>query len=306
MSEVTATRRLWTPWRARPAASARLRAPRFGKNFKIGLGAGIILAMTLTAIFAPLIAPYDPYQQSLAMRLKPPAWMEGGSTRNWLGTDTYGRDLLSRLIYGARLSILVGVASMLLSCVIGTTAGLVAGYKGGRVEQVIMRLADAQMAIPEILLAILMVAAIGGSATNLILVLGISRWMVYARVIFGLTRSLKQRPFVEAATLFGGSDRYIILHHILPQIIPVLTVVATLQVAQMVLQETALSYLGLGLPNPTATWGNILAEGSSRLFVAPWIADLAGVAIILLVWGINMFGNGLREHIDPQSRLAPR
>lgn len=281
------------------------RARLFGKVFKISLGTAIIIGVILTAVFAPLIAPYDPYQQSLSMRLKPPSWMEGGSNAHWLGTDTYGRDLLSRLIYGARLSILVGVSSMLFSCLLGCTAGLVAGYKGGRTEQVIMRFADAQMAFPEILLAILMVAAIGGSAVNLILVLGVSRWMVYARVVFSLTRTLKQRPFVEAATLFGGSDRYIILRHILPQLVPVLTVVATLQVAQMVLQETALSYLGLGLPSPTATWGNILAEGSSRLFVAPWIADLAGIAIILLVWGINMFGNGLREYIDPKSRLAP-
>jgi len=284
-----------------------LRRPRLpgrrvlGKRFRIGLGAAIVLGMVLVAVLAPLVAPYDPYLQSLSTRLRPPAWMEGGSARHLLGTDTYGRDLLSRLIYGSRLSILVGVASMLLSCALGSAAGLVAGYKGGRVEAVIMRLADAQMAFPDILLAILMVAAIGGSAVNLILVLGVSRWMIYARVVFGLTRTLSQRPYVEAATLYGGSDRYVVLRHILPQLVPVLTVVSTLQVAQMVLQETALSYLGLGLPAPTATWGNILSEGSSRLFVAPWIANLAGVAIILLVWGINMLGNGLREHVDPRS-----
>lgn len=279
-----------------------LRRPRiFGKNLRLGLGGTLVVGFVLVAILAPWIAPYDPYQQSLSMRLKPPAWMEGGSPRHWLGTDTYGRDLLSRLIYGSRLSILVGVASMLLSCLLGSAAGLVAGYKGGRVEQAIMRFADAQMAFPDILLAILMVAVLGGSAINLIIVLGISRWMIYARVVFGLTRTLTQRSYVEAATLFGGSDRYIVLRHILPQIMPVLTAVSTLQVAQMILQETALSYLGLGLPAPTATWGNILSEGSSRLFVAPWIANLAGLAIILLVWGINMLGNGLREHVDPRA-----
>ena len=268
-------------------------------RLKLTLGGTLVLLMVLVAIFGPWIAPYSPYQQSLAARLKPP-----GFPGHWLGTDTYGRDLLSRLIYGARLSILVGVSAMLLSCLLGSVAGLFAGFKGGRAEQVIMRLADAQMAFPDILLAILMVAALGGSAVNLILVLGISRWMIYARVLFGLARTLRERPYVEAAALYGGSDWYLIRRHILPQVLPVLGVVATLQVAQMVLQETALSYLGLGLPAPTATWGNILAEGSSRLFVAPWIADLAGLAIILLVSGINLVGTGLRDYADPKRRNA--
>ncbi|MFI5012018.1 MAG: ABC transporter permease [Hyphomicrobiales bacterium] len=283
-----------------------MRARWFGAKFKIALGGAIIVIALLIAVSAPLISPYDPYQQDLLERLKPPFWSQGGSSAHWLGTDNYGRDLASRLIYGSQLSILVGVSSMLLSCLLGSTAGVFAGFKGGRTEQAIMRFADAQMAFPDILLAIIMVAALGGNALNLIIVLGISRWMVYARVVFGLTRSLRQRPFVEAATLYGGSDGYIVYRHIIPQIMPVLTVVATLQVAQMILQETALSFLGLGLPQPAATWGNILAEGNGRLFVAPWIANLAGLSIIILVWGINMFGNGLREYFDPRSRLVPR
>jgi peptide/nickel transport system permease protein len=276
----------------------------FGKRFKIAVGATILATVVLCAVFAPLLAPWDPYQQDLMARLKPGFWSDKAVPGHWLGTDNYGRDLLSRLIYGSRLSILVGVASMLLSALIGTVAGIIAGLRGGLTEQAIMRFADAQMAFPDILLAILMVAALGGNALNLILVLGISRWMVYARVVFGLTRTLKQRPFVEAATLYGGNDRYIMRRHILPQVAPVLTVVATLQVAQMILQETALSFLGLGLPPPAATWGNILAEGGTRLFIAPWIANLAGLSIIALVWGVNMLGNGLREHYDP--RLAER
>jgi peptide/nickel transport system permease protein len=193
---------------------------------------------------------------------------------------------------------------MLLSCIVGCAAGLLAGFRGGWVEQAIMRFADAQMAFPDILLAIIMVAALGGNAVNLIIVLGISRWMVYTRVVFGMTRSLRQRPFVEAATLYGGRDGYIMLRHVMPQIMPVLVVLATLQVAQMILQETALSFLGLGLPQPAATWGNILAEGADRLFIDPWIANLAGLCIIILVWGINMLGNGLRERFDPKSRLV--
>jgi peptide/nickel transport system permease protein len=279
-----------------------LRKPRriFGKRFKIAVGGGIVGLAVLAALLAPLISPWDPYQQDLMVRLKPGFWSAHAAAGHLLGTDNYGRDLLSRLIYGSRLSILVGVSSMLFSALIGSVAGVIAGLRGGATEQAIMRFADAQMAFPDILLAILMVAALGGNALNLILVLGISRWMVYARVVFGLTRSLRERPFVEAATLYGGGTFYIMRQHILPQVMPVLMVVATLQVAQMILQETALSFLGLGLPPPAATWGNILAEGNTRLFIAPWIANLAGLAIIVLVWGVNMLGNGLREHLDPR------
>lgn len=273
----------------------------FDKRFKIGIGGGIVVLAVAVAILAPLIAPYDPYQQDLMVRLRPGFWSAHAAAGHILGTDNYGRDLLSRLIYGSQLSILVGISAMLFSALVGTALGMVAGLRGGVAEQAIMRFADAQMAFPDILLAILMVAALGGNALNLILVLGISRWMVYARVVFGLTRSLRERPFVEAATLYGGGTFYIMRHHVLPQIMPVLTVVSTLLVAQMILQETALSFLGLGVPPPAATWGNILSEGGTRLFMAPWIANLAGLSIIMLVWGVNMLGNGLREHFDPKS-----
>jgi len=232
----------------------------------------------------------------------PPVWSADGSWAHPLGTDNYGRDPLSRLIHGSRLSILVGFATTVLSCALGSALGMVAGYKGGRIEQAIMRFADAHLAFPDILLAILIVAAIGGSALNLILVLGISDWMVYARVTFGLTRSLKERPYVEAAVSQRARDGYILWQHILPQMIPVLTGISTLQVAQMILAETALSFQGLGLPPPTPTWGNMLAEGRDRLWVAPWIANLSGLAIVIVVWRINMLGNGLREHLDPKAR----
>lgn len=273
-----------------------------GSSVRIGLGSAIILTAVSLAVLAPVIAPFDPYEQDLLVRLKPPIWSKGHLPDHLLGTDNFGRDLLSRLIYGSRVSMMVGVASALLSCVLGTLAGLVAGYKGGRIEQVVMRLADAHLAFPEILMAILIVAAIGGSALNLILVLGISGWMVYARVVYGLARTLKERAYIEAAVSYGASETAIMLRHMLPQMIPVLTVISTLQVAQMILQETALSFLGLGLPPPTATWGNMLAEGRDRLWIAPWIANLAGLAIIIVVWGINMLGQGLREHLDPKGR----
>ena len=274
----------------------------FGKRLKIQLGAGIVILIVLMAIFAPLLAPYDPYAQNLMARLVPPVWSEIGSWAHPLGTDNFGRDMLSRLIYGSRISIIVGIAAALLSCTLGAFLGMWAGYFGGRVEQVIMRLADAQLAFPDILFAILIVAAIGGSALNLIMVLGLSGWTVYARVMYNMTRSVKERPFIEASISHGAKAAYIIRQHIFPQLVPILTVVATLQVAQMILQETALSFLGLGLPPPTATWGNMLAEGRDRMWAAPWIANLSGLAIIILVWGINMLGNGLREHYDPNSQ----
>lgn len=281
------------------SAIRRRSAASPGRN-KLILGGLLVGGIVLMALLADVIAPHDPYQQNLRLRLRPPFWEEGASLAHALGTDNFGRDLLSRLIHGSRLSVMVGVAAMLLAASLGTLLGLLAGWRGGATEAVIMRLADAQLAIPEILLAILVVAAIGGSAFNLVLVLGMSGWMVHARVVFGLTRSLRERPFVEAAVSQGAPGRFIVFRHILPHLLPVMSVVATLQVAQMILQETALSFLGLGLPPPAATWGNILAEGRERLFVAPWIANLAGVAIVLLVWGVNILGNGLRERFDPR------
>jgi len=271
-----------------------------GKRFKMMLG-GCIVALTLVAaLLAPYAATHDPDEQALLERLQPPVWHETGSAAHWLGTDNYGRDLFSRLIYGSRISILVGFASMLLSCFSGSLLGMIAGYRGGKVEQLIMRLADAHLAIPDILLAILIVAAIGGSAFNLILVLGISGWMVYARLTFGMTRALRERGFVEAAVSQGASDLYIISRHIFPQLLPVLVAVSTLQVAHVILQETALSFLGLGVPPPAATWGNMLAEGRDQLWVAPWIANLSGLTIVVVVSATNLLGNALREHLDPK------
>lgn len=273
----------------------------FTPKVKIVLGAIVVAIFVLVAVFAPALAPYDPLKQDLFSRLIPPVWDARGSLSHILGTDGYGRDVFSRLIYGSRVSILVGVSSMLLSCIIGTLLGMMAGYNGGRTEQLIMRFADAHLAFPEILLAILVVAVLGGSLLNIVIILGVSSWMVYARVVYGLTLSLKERPFIEAGRSHGASASYLIRRHIFPHLLPMIVVVSTLQVAQMILTETALSFLGLGLPPPTPSWGNVLAEGRDRLFVAPWVANSAGVAIILMVWGINTLGNGLRERLDPKA-----
>lgn len=272
----------------------------FSAKRRIHVGAVVVIGMCLIAVFADVIAPYDPYVQNLMARMRPPVWADAGSWAHPLGTDNFGRDLLSRLIHGSRLSIAVGLLAMLVALTIGTALGLAAGYLGGRTEQAIMRFADAYQAIPEILLAIVVVAVFGGGLTVLILVLGFAGWESYTRVTFNLTRSLRERGFVEAARASGAGGRYIMWRHILPQMLPVLTVIATLQVGQLILQETALSFLGLGLPSPAATWGNILAEGRDRLLIAPWIANLAGAAIMLLVVGVNLLGNGLRETLDPR------
>jgi peptide/nickel transport system permease protein len=271
-------------------------------NLKLYAGGGVILLILFISIFAGVLAPHDPLAQNLGERLKPPVWMAGGSALHLLGTDNYGRDLLSRLIYGSRVSLLIATASMVLSCGLGVAAGLLAGYKGGRWEMFIMRFADAHSAFPAILLAIVVVAAIGGGMLNVILVLGVSQWMTYARVIYGMTRSMKQRSFIEAAASYGAGDLYILRRHLLPQFMPVIIVLATLQIAQMILQETALSFLGLGVPQPAPTWGNVLAEGRDRLFGAPWIADSAGIAIVVLVLAVNFFGDGLRQLLAPRGR----
>lgn len=269
------------------------------RNIKLYAGAGIVLFILVVGLLASWIAPHDPLAQNLIDRLKPPVWMSGGSAEYLLGTDNYGRDLLSRLIYGARVSLLIATASMLLSCAVGVVAGMLAGFKQGRWEVVIMRLADAHSAFPQILLAIVVVAAMGGGLLNIILVLGVSQWMIYARVIYNMTRAVRERPFIEAARSFGARDAYLLRRHIFPQLVPVVIVLATLQVAQMILQETALSFLGLGVPQPAPTWGNVLAEGRDRLFGAPWIANSAGIAIVVLVLAVNLFGSGLRQWLGP-------
>ncbi|MCC7273037.1 MAG: ABC transporter permease [Alphaproteobacteria bacterium] len=279
-----------------------MRRRLLGRRAKLVIGSTILAAALGLAILGPWLAPHDPIQQNLMIRLRPPFWGERTVQGYWLGTDNYGRDILSRLILGTRFSILVGISAMLIAGAIGSTLGLVAGYFGGRWEQVIMRFADAYQALPDILLAIVIVAVFGGGLFNLVIVLGVSGWSVYVRIVFGLVRSWRERPFIEAAVASGAGDVYIMARHILPQIVPVLVVVSTLQVAHMILAESALSFLGLGLPPPTPTWGNMLAEGRDRLLVAPWIANLSGLFIILVVSGINFFGNGLREYLDPKAR----
>ncbi|WP_457637814.1 ABC transporter permease [Oceanithermus sp.] len=259
----------------------------------------IIGLLLLTAIFAPLLAPHDPTLQDLALRLKPP-----GTEGYLLGTDRLGRDILSRIIYGSRLSLFISVSSVLIGMVIGVPLGLISGYFGGRIDDVLMRLGDIQLSLPFILLVIAIIAALGPSLTNTILTLGVTSWVVYARVVRGSVLSLKEQDFVQAARALGASTRRILTRHLLPNAAGPLIVVATLELARIIVSEAALSFLGLsGVPPEVPSWGQMLADGREVLFFGGWwVATFPGVAISLVVLGINLLGDALGEVLDPRSR----
>ncbi len=259
----------------------------------------IIGLLLLTAALAPLISPHDPTLQDLALRLKPP-----GTAGHLLGTDRLGRDVLSRIIFGSRLSLLISISSVLIGMSIGVPLGLVAGYFGGKIDDVLMRLGDIQLSLPFILLVIAIIAALGPSLTNTILTLGVTSWVVYARVVRGSVLSLKELDFVQAARALGAPTRRILLRHLLPNAAGPLIVVATLELARIIVSEAALSFLGLsGVPPEVPSWGQMLADGREVLYFGGWwVATFPGVAISLVVLGINLLGDALGEVLDPRSR----
>ncbi len=264
------------------------------------LGLAVICCTALAAILAPLLSPTDPIKNRLFDRLTPPMWVSGGTIDYPLGTDTLGRDVLSRLLYGARISLIVGLSAVCISGVLGVSLGLLAGYYGGRLDDALMRLGDIQLAFPILVLAIAVLAVLGASLGNVILVLGISGWVTYARIVRGETLSLKQREFVEAARAIGSPDGSIIWYHILPNILPPVTVVATFSVARVIIAEASLSFLGLGIPPPTPSWGAMLDEGRNYITTAWWLALFPGLAILFLVLGINLVGDWVRDVLDPR------
>ncbi len=266
------------------------------------VGALIIGVVIATAVAAPLLATTDPIEQDLAVALKPPFWREDGSLQYPLGTDHLGRDVYSRLIYGARISLTISVLAALLGAMVGVAAGLVAGYLGGRVSAVIMRIVDLNLAFPLILLALAVVALLGANLRNLVIVMAITTWTIYARVVRGLTLALRDQEFVQAARALGAHDTRIITRHVLPNALAPIVVIWTLEVARVILMESALSFLGLGVPPPTPTWGRMLAEGRDYLTLAGWIAIFPGLAIMVTVLGINFLGDGLRDLLDPRLR----
>jgi peptide/nickel transport system permease protein len=263
-------------------------------------GLGVIAAAVVVAAFAPALAPSDPVKNRLLDRLTPPMWAQGGSARHPLGTDTLGRDVLSRLLHGARISLIVGLAAVLVAGVVGVGLGFVAGYRGGWADDLVMRLGDIQLAFPVLLLGVAVIVVLGASQVNMILVLGASGWVTYARIARGETLSLKERDFVAAARALGAPARHVVARHLLPNVLPPLMVVTTFSVARTIIAEASLSFLGLGLPPPTPSWGAMLDEGRNYITTGWWLALFPGLAILVLVLAINLCGDWLRDVLDPR------
>ena len=263
----------------------------------------ILLATAIAAAFGPALAPFDPNRQNLVLRLADPMSSGPDGSIFWLGSDVLGRDVLTRLLYGARISLLVGIAAIAIGGTIGIVAGLLSGYFGGWVDDLIMRLADIQLAFPFILLAIMFLVVLGSGIWNLILVLGVGQWVTYARIVRADTLSLREKEFVEAARALGDSTASIIFRTILPNILAPLTVIASFNVASVILSEAALSFLGLGVPPSVPTWGSMLAESRDTLVANKWwLAVFPGVAIVLTVLSFNILGDWLRDFLDPRLR----
>jgi peptide/nickel transport system permease protein len=261
----------------------------------------ILIGVTFAAIFGPSIAPLDPNRQDIMMRLADPLAVGRRHAMFLLGTDGLGRDVFSRLIYGARVSLLVGICSILVGGTIGVVAGLVAGYFGGWIDDVIMRLGDIQLAFPFILLAIMFLVILGPGVLNIIIVLGVGQWVTYARIVRAQTLSLREKEYVEAARALGDSTLFIIFRTILPNIIAPLTVIASFNVASVILSEASLSFLGLGVPPNVPTWGAMLADSRDQLMANKWwLAFFPGMAIVVTVLSFNILGDWLRDFLDPR------
>jgi peptide/nickel transport system permease protein len=262
-----------------------------------------LVIFVLVAAFAPLIAPYPPGKQSLANRLRPPAWVEGGSTQHLLGTDQLGRDLLSRLIYGSRVSLSVGVTAAALGGLLGVALGLVSGYWAGSLaDTLFMRLADLQLSFPFLLLALVAMMVLGPGLINVILILGVTGWVVFARLVRGQVLSIRARNYVEAARALGGSDSYIVVKHVARNALGSSLALAALEVGRKISQEAALSFLGMGVPPPYPSWGGMLADGRAYIDSAWWVSTFPGLAIMLLILSVSQLGDWVAKAIDPQQK----
>ncbi len=267
------------------------------------LGGIIVLAYVLAAVFAPQITPHDPTMGNLRQRFLPPAWQEGGDTAYLLGTDDQGRDLLTRIIFGARISLMIGLLSVGISVLIGTALGCITGYFRGLIDDIISRFADLLLAFPYLIFAIGVMAFLGPGFGNLITALTFKGWVEFFRLVRGEMMAEKTKEYVEAARAVGQSHRAIMVSEILPNIVQSVFVLGTLRMGYMIIMEASLSFLGLGIQPPTPAWGSMVAAGRDYLFTAWWVSTLPGIAILILVLSINLFGEGLRDILDPRLKI---
>ena len=269
---------------------------RIVENRAMLAGCLIIFLFVFTAIFTSWLSPFDPFAQSIRLRLRPPG------DPHWLGTDGYGRDILSRIIWGSRISLTVGVVAVAIGATLGILVGLVAGFFGGAVDNLLMRIIDILLVLPTILLALVIVAMLGAGVFNLMIAVGIANAPRFARVIRAEVLAVKQMVFVNAASALGASSIRLMARHILPNILASILVLSTLRIAQAITTEASLSFLGLGVPPPTPTWGSMIADGRIYLRTSPWVAIIPGIMIMLIVMAFNLFGDGLRDLLDPKLR----
>jgi peptide/nickel transport system permease protein len=296
----------------RPVASATVAAEPLEVSYRPGLlvrsfysrrlvaGAALIVVVVALALLAPLVAPFSPTRQVPQFGLRPLLWIEPGAAMHVFGTDSLGRDVLARILYGSRVSLLIGVTAVLLAGTVGVSFGLVAGYFGGVVETLLMGLTDALLAIPFVLLAIVAVSLFGQSLGGLIVILGLTGWLGYARIVRGTVLTLKELPYVESARALGSSSWRILLRHILPGVWAPVIVIATQQVGAMMIAESSLSFLGVGVPPTIPTWGTMIADGRSYVGTGWWISTLPGLALTVTVLAVYFFGDGLRDTLDPK------
>jgi len=267
------------------------------------VGGAILLAIVAMALLAPLLTEHDPNAQELREHLLPPAWLAGGSPEHPLGTDRNGRDMLARILFGARVSLLIGFTAVVVGGTVGVVAGALAGFLGGWVDLVLGRLADVQQAIPFVVLALAAVAVVGPSLANLIIVLGVGSWLFYFRVVRGEVLAVRERPYIEAAVAAGIGPRQIFLRHVLPNVAPSIVVVVTLFVPNVIVFTAGLSFLGLGVPAPTAEWGRMIADGVDYLRTAWWLSVVPSAFLVATVFAINLLGDWLRDVLDPVQRV---
>ena len=291
-----------TPGPAAGAAPGRLTWQRLRHNQALLVGGTILLLIVLVAVFAPWLSPHDPYFQDLAHRTAPPVWYDKGTWLHPLGTDQLGRDYLSRLFYGARISLLIGISVAVISGLIGTALGMAAGYFGGRTDMVVSFLVTTRLSMPVILVALATVAIVGGSLWVVILVLGLLKWDRFAVVMRSATQQVRSLEYVAAAQAAGASTWRIVRGEVLPNVVPHLIVIATLEAASAILLEAALSFLGLGVQPPLPSWGLMISEAKAYMFFSFWLIAIPGSALALLIFAINLAGDGLHQWLTPEDK----